>query len=82
MNSIKVLWMVMAGLLCFVLWLQFYVPIANEMLIPYLSCTDNAIQNSAIIIAIVQLLPLILVIAIIMIPIMRAGEPEAPVYYR
>ena len=80
MKSLTVAFSILMGLIAFVLWIQLYVPFANDTLIPYITCSDNAIPNSGVITTIIQLMPLVVIIVIMIIPIMQATEPEARYY--
>lgn len=75
MNSLRVAWTIFAGLLLFIVWIQLWNPLVNDVLFPFLNCASVSIPNASLIQTIVSLGPLIVVLILLLGPIVQVSEP-------
>jgi len=78
MNALKIMWAIMAGFFAFAVWIQVWIPIANGTTLPYITCAANNIPYAGTVVVIVNLFPLVTLLAILFAPII--GSDSSPQY--
>lgn len=73
--------MIFAGLVLFIVWIQVWEPLVNDVLFPFLNCSEVSIPNASLVQTIVNLGPLITVLVLLLVPIF-AEEPRATYFGR
>ena len=78
LRAISIMWRIFASIIVFLVWIQVWNPIVNDYVIPYVTNADNSIAYASLIQVLLSFVPLLMVLAILLIPIF---ETQPQQYY-